>query len=54
MTPLRDSAAPTPLHHHEARPPGPNSLLCASVTQRLLLAAAGLVPLWAIVWWALR
>ncbi len=50
----RDPAAPTPLHHHDAAPPLRISLLCASAGQRLVLATAGLVPLWLVVWWAMQ
>ncbi|MCB1954858.1 MAG: hypothetical protein KDG55_04240 [Rhodocyclaceae bacterium] len=43
------------LHRHApAQPSFAGSLLSASAGQRLLLAAAGLVPLWLFVWWAMQ
>lgn len=43
------------LHHHApAQPTFAGSLLSASAGQRLLLAGAGLVPLWLFVWWAMQ
>ena len=39
---------------HRGAAGGRDSLLCASVRERLLVSAGGLLLLWLAVWWAIR